>query len=163
MFYRFAVLTFALALAVAADAATGNAGLKGMSKVGVRGCGAKRLAFSGTVTVLDDGTWSARSDEGDGFAGTYRPAGRTGRKLLLAFDTASLAAFVGAVEDDVAALCESPPATVTAVRPKALSLAVNRKLTKAKLVLRYAFTGNAGGRSGTATYKLVARGPWTPG
>ena len=162
MFRGFAVLALALAVAVAGEASTGRALLTGTSKLVVHGCGARRAQFSGTVTISNDGTWTAQSDEGDGFAGTYTPAGRTGRKVLLTFDASSLAAFVGAVEEDVALACQSPPATVTSSRPKALSLAVNRKLTKAKLLLRYAFTGNAGGRSGTATYKLVARGPWTP-
>jgi hypothetical protein len=113
------------------------------------------------VSVQEDGTWTARGGT-DSFAGTWAASGRQGRKLVLALDAPSLAAFLGSIAEDVTRLCESP-ATVTSSRAKVLALVLNPKLTKAKLVVKYVFTGTAAGRSGTATYQLIGRGSWTPG
>lgn len=159
-FRRIAIALLVAAPAVA-GAVSGSAALTGKSRLGVRGCGADRATFSASVLVQDDGTWIAQSDQV--FGGTYAPTGRTGRTLALSFDAASEAGFIASIEEDVATVCESPPATVTSSRRKVMALVLNRKLTKAKLVVKYAVTGNAGGRSGTATYRLIGRGPWTPG
>jgi hypothetical protein len=120
------------------------------------------MTFSSTLVVRDDGTWTANGGA-DSFAGTYAAVGRTGRKLALTLDEPSKAAFIASVADDIQSLCDTPPVTVTASHAKVLALTLNRKLTKAKLVVKYAFAGNAGGRSGTATYRLTGRGAWTPG
>lgn len=159
---RILAIVFLLAASAVARAAGGSAALSGTSRLGVHGCGADPGSFSGTLAVNADGTWAIDTGEGV-FAGTYVAIGRTGRKLRLALDAASLAGFVASVEADVAMLCETPPVTVTSSRAKVVSLTINRKLTMAKLVVRYLFRGNAGGRSGTATYRLVGRGAWTPG
>ena len=83
-----------------------------------------------------------------------------GRRHVVSWTTAR--SLVASVAEDVSTLCEVS-ATVTAVRPKKLTLALNRKLTKAKLLVKIAFKGTADGRSGTATYQLLGKGPWGPG
>jgi hypothetical protein len=157
-------ITIALLIAAPAvvEAASGSASLTGRSSLAVRGCGAQRMQFSGTLLVQEDGTWTANGGD-DTFAGTYVPAGRTGRRLVLTLDGPSEAALIASVEENVASVCDSPPATVTRSRAKVVALVINRKLMKAKLVVKYGFTGTAGGRSGTATYRLIGRGGWTPG
>jgi hypothetical protein len=143
------------------SAASGGATLAGKSRLGVPRCGAARMTFSGTLGIRPDGTWTADGGD-DAFSGTYAVMGRTGRKLALTMDATSQAAFIASVAEEIASLCESPPVTVTASRAKVLTLVLDRKLTKAKLIVRYAFTGTAGGRSGTAAYRLIARGAWSP-
>ena len=143
-------------------AVSGNASLAGTSRLGVARCGAARMAFAGALVVQGDGTWTANGG-GDAFAGTYVAKGRTGRKLLLTLDEPSKAAFIATIEEDIASLCELTAVTVTASRAKSLTLVLNRALTKAKLVVKYGFTGTANGRSGTATYRLIGRGAWVPG
>ena len=164
--HRAGVVALAIAVSLAAPsiggAVSGSASLTGASRLGVRRCGAARVPFSGTLLVQDDGTWTANGG-GDAFAGTYTATGRAGRKLVLTLDAPSQAAFIASIEEDVASLCESPPVTVTSSRAKVLMLTLNRRLTKAKLVVKYAFTGTAEGRSGTATYRLTSRGAWIPG
>jgi hypothetical protein len=55
-----------------------------------------------------------------------------------------------------------PEVTVDTVKKQVLSLTVNRKETRVTLVLRYVLRGTAAGRRGTATYRMNAKGPWTP-
>jgi hypothetical protein len=158
---RFA-LAMVVALPAVAGAMSGAGSLAGTSKLAVKGCGRLRAEFSGTLLVAEGGTWSVQVTGEETFAGTYTPLGRSGRKIRLALDDPSTAALVASVAEDIAGACELPAVTVTSVNPKVLTLALDRKLTKAKLVVRYAFKGNAGGRTGTATYKVIGRGPWTP-
>lgn len=144
-------------------AASGTASLTGTSKLAVKGCGRDRGVFSASLVVAADGTWSAQATGGDRFAGTYTTKGHAGRKLVFTLDAAATAALAASIAEDVTTICESPPATVTSSRMKVLTLTLDRKLTKATLVMRAVFTGSAGGRSGTATYKVLGRGPWMPG
>lgn len=159
--FRTIAIALMLAAPAMAQAASGSASLTGSSKLVTRGCGRERAAFSALLLVQDDGTWTAQGGD-DSFAGTYVAVGRTGRRLVVTLDAGSEAAFIASIAADVTILCESA-ATVTSSRPKILALILNRKLTKAKLVVKYAFTGTAAGRTGTATYRLIGRGPWTPG
>jgi hypothetical protein len=154
-------LSFVVAAPALARAFAGSGSLAGTSRLRVKGCGTYRADFATTLTVLDDGTLTAQVEEG-AFAGSGTPLGRSGRKLALALDEPSTAALVASVVEDASELCESP-ATVTATQPKTLTLVLNRRLTKAKLVVKFVFKGTAAGVAGTATYKLVGRGPWTPG
>lgn len=156
------VIVLSLMAPSIAGATSGSAALTGTSRLGVRGCHGGRMTFSGTVVVYADGTWTATGGS-DNFAGTYAAAGRTGRKLVLTLDEPSKAAFIASVAEDIQTLCDTPPVTVTNSRAKVLALTLNRKLTKAKLVVKYSIAGNAGGRSGTATYRLIGRGAWTAG
>jgi hypothetical protein len=164
--YMARILPLALALAIvaptSAHALSGTASLEGFAKLVVKGCGAHRTALSATLLVASDGTWSAQSSDADSFTGTYTTVGRSGRKLRLTVDDPSAAALVASVAEDIAILCDTPPVTVTSSRPKAVTLALDRTLQKAKLVVRWVLKGSAGGRSGTATYKVQARGAWIP-
>lgn len=156
------VVGLVLAAATTAAAFSGTASLTGKSTLAVHGCGADRGTFAATVTVAADGTWSAQPSDGPAVAGTWTPVGRAGRKARFAFDAASLSALGATVIDDVSMLCHVS-ATLTAVHPHTLMLTLNRKLTRATLVISYGFSGRAGRRSGTASYHVVGHGAWTPG
>ena len=152
-----------------AAATSGTATLTGTAKLAVPGCGRERDAFSPLVSVSDDGRWTAAADDDDdpdddpGVAGTYTTEGRSARSLRLEFDEPSRASLTADAEDDLATKCGTPTATVTSSQPKKLRLVLNRKRTKAKLVLRWVFEGTAGGRPRSVRYRVIARGPWTDG
>jgi hypothetical protein len=126
-------LCLALALVNDAGAQPGNGQLVGRSVLAAKGCGKQRASFAATVVTDADGTWSAQDSEGQHFTGTSTPKGVSGRKLDVAFDPETEAASVAGLMSDVAELCETP-----------------------------AVSGSAGGRSGTARYRVKAKGPWTP-
>ena len=63
---------------------------------------------------------------------------------------------------DVGLLCDAPDVIVTSTVRKRFTLTLNRAGTKAKLVLRYAFKGRANDRSGSAGYRIRAKGPFAP-
>ena len=157
----FFVLGLTIVAPGVAETFSGSATLTGTLKLGVARCGTQRQELSAALVVAPDGTWTA-GDAETSFAGTSTPVGRSGRKIRLALDEASSAALVASIEGDVATFCELSSITVTSSRPKALTLALNRTLTKAKLVVKYVFKGTADGRPGTARYVLTGRGPWTP-
>jgi hypothetical protein len=153
----------AIAMVAQAGAQAGDGQLVGSSVLAVKGCGRERASFTATVITEPAGAWSAQDSEGQRFTGTWVPTGVNGRKLELAFDPETEAGFIAALVSDVAALCETPdPITVSSVVKKVFKLAVNRRQTRAKLLLRYSVTGSAGGRSGTARYRVKAKGSWTP-
>jgi len=153
-----AVLTV---LAIAAvQAGTGSATFTGSTKLAVKGCGTARDPFSAVVAAAGDGTWNATSP-GEQFSGTYTTIG-PGRRLKLTPDAATLANLTDVVVGGVSSLCRTGGVTVTSIRPQTSMLTLNRKLTRAKLLVRYVFAGTAGGRSGTATLTVRAAGPWTP-
>jgi hypothetical protein len=140
------------------EAGAGN--LAGKGKIAVRGCGKQRLSLDVRVVVRDDATWEAEDAEGTRFAGTYVVGTPNGRRLELAFDAPSTTAFVTAASEEVAFLCEAP-VTVASVERRKFALRLNRKRTKAVLVLLYQLTGSAAGESGSARYRITAKGPWT--
>jgi hypothetical protein len=155
-------ILFALALAAstAASAFTGTGTLTGRSKFVVPGCGTDRGAFVTSVTVAADGTWSAQSTEGSSFSGAYVPVGQANRKVRLTFDDATTSALDSNIVADATRLCNAG-VTLTGSHPHALTLSLNRKGTVAKLVIAYGFSGRSRGRSGTASYHVIGRGPWT--
>jgi len=157
-----ALVTVALALAAptAASAFTGTATLTGTSKFVVPGCGADHGAFVTSITLAADGTWSAQSSEGSSFSGNYVPVGRANRKVRFTFDAATTSALTSVIVADASMLCHAA-VTLTGSHPRALTLSLNRKGTQAKLTIAYAFSGRARGRSGTASYHVTGRGPWT--
>jgi hypothetical protein len=157
------ILALLIVVPAVAHAASGTASLTGTSKLAVKGCGRDRGVFSASLTVAADGTWSTQVTGEERIAGTYTTKGHAGRKLVLTFDAATAATLAASIASDVTTLCQSEPATVTSSTIKVLTLTLDRKLTKATLLMRATFTGSAGGRSGTATYKVLGRGPWTPG
>jgi hypothetical protein len=157
-------IVFALALAAStvASAFTGTGTLTGTSKFVVPGCGTDRGAFVTSVTVAADGTWSAQSTEGSSFSGTYVPVGQANRKVRLTLDATTTSALASVILADAEMLCHRG-VTVTGSHPHALTLSLNRKGTTAKLVIGYGFSGRSRGRSGTASYHVIGRGPWTAG
>lgn len=149
----------ALGLPGAVRAQVGGSGqLVGKSILSVQGCGRDRANLATSIAVAGDGTWTAQSPDGT-FSGTHTPRGTSGRKLDLRFDAQTEAEFIAGVAEDVGKLCEAP-ATVTLAELKTFLLKLNRKRTKAKLTLSYRFEGAAAGVSGTAKYRLRAKGPW---
>ena len=152
----------ALLASSSAWALDGSATLAGRSALHVAGCGTHRASLSQTLVVGADGTWSAVSSD-DQFSGTWTPLGRSGRKIRMALDAASTAALVASVAEEIGPLCEITGIVITATRAKVVTLKLDRRQTKAKLLVRYVIKGKADGRSGTAVYKVTASGPWTPG
>jgi hypothetical protein len=161
------VLCLASALASGAGDASaqtpaGAGQLSGTSVLAVKGCGRDRdPALVLLVTLGPDGSWMAEDQEGARFGGTSAPIGSSGRKLDLSFDAETEAAFRARAAADVGELCQAP-ATVESAVKKAFTLKLNRKLTRAKLALRYVFTGTAGGIPGRATQRVSTKGPWVP-
>jgi hypothetical protein len=157
-----ALVTAALLGVPAADAQTGaqTGVLTGRSLVAAKGCGKVRESLVYAVGLAADGTWSAGNLTGT-YSGTSAPLDASGRKRELTFDADSLAAFIATVASDVTGLC-GVAVTVTSATKTAFIFKLNGKGTKAKVVLAYAFTGTAGGRSGTAKYRLKLKGPWSP-
>jgi hypothetical protein len=158
-----ALCIMAAAVTAAGAQGAGSGQLAGQSILTARGCRRDRASFSVMVVTDGAGTWSAEEAEGVRFTGTWTAKGRSGRRLELAFDPSTEDALVAAIVGDVPALCGvSGPVTVTSVVRKSFKLLLNRKRTRATLTLSYAISGRAGGRSGTAHYRVRARGPWTP-
>ena len=158
------LLAIALLKPAGAQTPAGIAQLAGRAALGVRGCGADRDPnFSTTVTMLGDGTWSAHDVEGDLFGGTWVPRGTSGRAFDLAFDAATEADLIATIAEDVGLLCDAP-GTVTVISSlrKRFALKLNRRLDKVKLALVYVFKGRAGDRSGSARYRIRAKGPFAP-
>jgi hypothetical protein len=134
--------------------------LKGIGALAVQRCGQAPLHTAAQVVVASDGTWSATSNDGAAFTGTSVPAGGSGRKLALSFDASSEAGFIASMAGDAAELCHTS-IEVTSVLKKKFVLTVNRRATRAKLVLRYTATGIGGGRSGKARSGFTLQGRWT--
>jgi hypothetical protein len=156
-------LILAIGVVTAGDAraqATGSGALAARSVLRIKGCGTRTGSFGLVALANGDGTWSAQDTAGTGYAGTYTMLGSTGRKLDLQFDASTMTAFVSSLSADAADLC-GLPVTVTSSMRKKFLLRINRRGTRAKLVLVYVFTGSAGGRQGSARYQLRAAGPWT--
>jgi hypothetical protein len=154
------LLALSLAAPMAATAFTGTGTLTGTSKFAVPGCGGDRRAFVTSVIVAADGTWSAQSSDGPSFSGTYVPVGRANRKVRFTFDAATTSALTSGIVADASRLCHAS-VTLTGSHPQALTLSLKRKGTQAKLIIAYVFSGRARGRSGTASYHVTGRGPWT--
>jgi hypothetical protein len=147
---------------VAAQAQTvpsGSANLRGKGAFAVQRCGRDRGRVTLAMSVAADGTWTAFGPLGS-FSGSAVPRGGSGRTLDLDFDAQSLDAFIAALVVDASDLCKTG-VVPTDVRRQRFRLRLDRKRTKARLVLRYRFAGTAAGRRGRAAYRLTARGPWT--
>jgi len=154
------LLALALAAPTAATAFTGTGTLTGTSKLAIPGCGTDRGTFVTSITVAADGTWSAQSSDGPSLSGTYVPVGRANRKLRFTLDAATTSALSSGIVADASMLCHAS-VTLTGSRPRALTLSLKRNGTQAKLVIGYGFSGRSRGRSGTASYRITGRGPWT--
>jgi hypothetical protein len=157
-----ALLALPLLLPRPAHALAGSTALTGASVLAVHGCGHDRSTLTAVLQVADGGTWTVLSQDGPSFTGTYVPKGKSGRKLVLTVAAASEQAIAATAVADIEALCNAQGVVVTAVRAKVLTLTLDKKLTTAKLVVRYLLKGSANGRSGTATLRITAKGPWTP-
>jgi hypothetical protein len=157
------LLAIPIAVPLPARALSGTAELTGASVVTARGCGHDRGTLATVLQLAEDGTWTAQSVEGPIFSGTSAPKGRSGRKLALTLDPVSEQTLVAETTNEVAMLCELPSGSVvvTESRPKVLKLTLDKKLARAKLLVRYALKGTADGRSGTASLRIAGKGPWT--
>ena len=140
----------------------GSGELRGQVSFAIKKCGADRGRAQVGIAVAPDGTWTAGSGEGLPLSGTSQPLGMSGRKLTLAFDAESAADFVAARASDIEAGCRVSGVVIESATPTRFTLALNRKRTRATLVVIYKLVGSAGGTSGKATFKLRASGRWTP-
>jgi len=158
------LLVLLLSAGVGAQVSTGTAQLAGRGKLAVRGCGADRQPnFSSTVAVLADGTWTAADAEGEQFGGTWVAVGSRGQAFDLFFDAGTEADLVATIAEDIGVLCDAPEGVVvTSTVRKRFALKLNRAHTRAKLVLRYVLKGRANNRSGSAVYRIRAKGPFVP-
>jgi hypothetical protein len=159
------VLALAAALVASREAEAqvpGSGLLAGRLLFRVKGCGKEAGSLGIVAQAASDGSWTAQTSEGSTYAGTHIPLGTSGRRLDLRFGAASEGAFVAALAADASSLCGAPVTVSSSVRRKFV-LQVNRAGTVVKLTLVYAFTGSAGGRQGTAKYRLKAVGAWAPG
>lgn len=129
----------------------------------VKQCGADRGQVEVGIQVAADGTWRAGSGEDIEFGGTSQPVGTSGRKIALAFDAATDEAFVEQRLLDVEALCRRPGFVLQSRTPKQLTLALNRKRTRATLVVVYRLRGTLAGKPRQATFRLRSAGPWSAG
>jgi hypothetical protein len=154
-----AIFLVAATVAPPAQALGGSGTLRGAGRFTVQRCHGFRDQVTGTVTLAADGTWSA-SVTGGSFDGTWTTD--SGRRYELSFSAPAEAAFVASLASDASQLCRTS-VTVTSVTRDDFSLTVNRRLTKARLLLRYEATGSGGGRSGRARYLLKLHGRWTAG
>jgi hypothetical protein len=150
----------AIVARAAAQTISGSGTLKGSGLLAVQRCGRARLRARAQVVVAPDGTWTATTDDGVAFSGTSVLAGTSGRKLDLSFDASSETGFVGSMAGDAAELCRTG-IQVTSVTKKQFFLAINKRRSRATLVLRYTGTGIGNGRSGWARSSLRLEGRWT--
>jgi hypothetical protein len=159
-----ALLTALVTCHVAAAGAqvVGSGALKGPLSFAVKKCGVDRGRPEVGIAVAPDGTWTAGSGEGLPLSGTSQPLGTSGRKLALAFDADSAAAFIAERVDDIEEGCKLSGVVIDSATPTRFTLTLNRKRTKATLVVIYKLTGSTGGTSGKATFTLQASGRWTP-
>jgi hypothetical protein len=167
MVHRRSCAQFAVALLLALDPVVaaaldpvGSGSLRGQGSLAVQRCGRARLHSVATVSVASDGTWIAATDDGATFGGSWSAIGTNGRQFDLAFDAASEAGFLRTLASDASELCDAPIVVTSAVREKFL-LTFHRKGSRATLVLRYAATGSAGGRTGSARSRLKLSGRWS--
>ena len=157
-----------LALASTASAQTfpdGGGNLTGAERLRVPGCGRDGGPTFLSVSLGSNGAWTASmSDTPTGptvvtYSGTSTTVG--GRIMLLALNTASLAALETALEADSSTLCEAA-VTISSLTTRA-ALKVNKRETRARIGLHARGTGTiAGGGDGNGIYHVRARGPWSP-
>ena len=150
-----------LALPTLVYAMSGTATLAGSENLGVSGCGSRRRPLSAIVTIANDGTWTSQSEYG-ALGGTYASVGKTGRKIRLTLDASASTLLVGEIVSAVQVACHLPPITVKATPVRRATLIISKKLTTAKLSVRWVVKGKAGGHAGTATLTLRGHGNWAP-
>ncbi len=147
---------------VAGAQVAGTGTLKGSLRFAVKKCGVDRGRAKVDMAMAPDGTWAAGSDEGLALSGTSQPTGTSGRKVTLAFDAASAAGFTAGLASDIEAGCKGVSGVVIeTATPTRFTLALNRKRTRATLLVIYKLTASGGGRATKAKFRIRASGPWT--
>jgi hypothetical protein len=131
--------------------------LSGKEKAKVQRCGSEKGSLTWDAELQQNGDWSA-FDGVNTFTGTSTATGKGGKNNL-SFDAPSLALFISTLESRATSAC-GPAITVTAQQQKKFQLKVNKKATKAKVLLRYKFLGQAGGQDGKGSYAASAKGDW---
>jgi hypothetical protein len=138
--------------------------LRGRATLAVPGCGVDRdRRFAVAVSLHETGAWGGIAREGPPFGGTWASIGRRGRSFDLFFHAESESDLAAGIVQDVRVLCGiDGPVTVLSLERKRFRLRLNRRHTRARLVLRYVFRGTAGGRGGVARYRVRVRGRFEP-
>src|SRR5689334_3965023 len=110
------LLALTVAVPTVAMAFTGSGTLTGTSKFAVPGCGSSHSAFTTSITLAADGTWSAQSSDGPSFSGTYVPVGRADRKVRFTFDAATTSTLASSIVAKASRLCNAS-VTLTGSHP----------------------------------------------
>lgn len=156
-----AVFLLAAPVAAPAQAVSGTADFKGRLTIVAKGCGRRAGNAHAAFALAADGTWSVGILNG-ALSGTSAPLDATGRKLGLAFDQASSGALRGLVAEDVVGLICHHPAQLGEPMQDTFVLAFNKKFTRAKLTVRYHFTGAPGQKPSIVREVIVMHGRWRP-
>ena len=135
----------------------GSGNASGTDKLRVKGCGKGKAPAILNFTLFSDGTWVAVDEEGINLSGSHTAV--SDKKFDLAFDASSETVFVGVLASAASEICQQSVSVTSALRKK-FFLKRNKKRTKAKVRVKYSFTGTAAGESGTAKYILKAGGPY---
>ena len=153
-------LVFLLAAGTAYAALTGDGGvLTGKEKAKVQRCGGDKGSLTWNVVLAPNGDWSMY-DGSNTFTGTSTPTGKGG-KHNLSFNGPSQALFISTLESRASDECGTA-ISVTSSQQKKFQLKVNKKATKAKVLLKYKFLGSGGGETGKGKYGASAKGAWGP-
>lgn len=123
----------------------GTGQLFGREKCRVQRCGRDRDEETADVILNCDGSWRAVVD-GLVYTGTSALIGGSGRKFDLLFDESSISLFTTILQGFATGLCGISIASTVEEKRKFV-LKVNKRRTKAAVILKYRFEGTGGGRS----------------
>jgi hypothetical protein len=130
--------------------------LSGEEKLRVRAIGGQRDSVR-MALAFGDGLWMALDAEGRIISGTYRSAGRTGRKAVLRLDDDSLEVVLALVESWAPQLGLSD-FQVELRRAPEIVLKLNRERTRVRLTGKFKFD-ETDGEARLGKYFFDARGP----
>lgn len=147
----------------AAQSTQGSGVLSGTGVLAVRGCGRDRLRASLPITTWADGTWSVQTDVRGALSGRWTALDARGRRLDLAFDAPSAEAFAAMQANDLRELCRATSLERVTVEKRVALLVINRRGTRATLVLRFVTTATVDGKPRVARDKLRLAGRWVAG
>jgi hypothetical protein len=151
-------LTFILTAGVAqAQLNSGFGSLEGKEKLKVSGCGSDGGFLVADATVAN-GMWSV-SSFGRTYSGSLIQEDSNGRKFTALFDTSSRSLLIDVLTDWAEDICGIPISNIQ-VEFRKRNLKVNKRMDKAKIVLKMRATGQTSEGTGTAKYKLKLKGPF---
>jgi len=154
-------LALALLLALPSVAATaqtaGSGTVAGADRIKASGCGKESSPISIAVTIDGAGAWTADVG-GDVLSGTSNTIGRSANLTL---DQASLSLLDTVLEDLASQLCEET-VSISSLGVTRARVKINKRQTSAKLSFKAIGTGTSASGSGAGSYRIKAKGAWTP-